>query len=85
MKLSLHCTCGDSATGTIKPDAKAQRFIDVTWKSVHSGPGHEPCDAKTAAKARKAVAKEEFTTLDALARGADGIVAVDAARKDGKA
>lgn len=25
MKLSLHCTCGDSAMGTITPDAKAQR------------------------------------------------------------
>lgn len=61
MKLSLYCTCGDSATGTIKPDEKAQRFIDVTWKSVHSGAGHEPCDAKTAAESRRKSEREGKT------------------------
>lgn len=67
MKLSLYCTCGDSATGTIKPDANAQRFIDVTWKSVHSGSGHEPCDAKTAAKARRKHWKKMKEASDARA------------------
>jgi hypothetical protein len=51
MKLSLYCTCGASGTGTIKPDAKAEKFKTM-WLETHSGPGHAPCDQKTAARAR---------------------------------
>lgn len=60
MKLSLHCTCGSSSTGTIKPDSKAQTFIDSVWNKLHpTGPDHQPCDAKTAAKVRRKLEKEE--------------------------
>ena len=56
MKLALYCTCGASATGTIKPNAKAEAFKKNVWLPNHSGPGHAPCDQRTAARAR---AREE--------------------------
>lgn len=56
MRVALYCTCGASSVGTIRPDAKAEAFIERIWKKTHSGPGHQPCDAKTATRARR---KEE--------------------------
>ena len=56
MRVALYCTCGATACGTIKPDAKARAFIERIWKQTHSGEGHAPCDARTAAAARR---KEE--------------------------
>lgn len=56
MRIALYCTCGASSVGTISPDAKAKSFIEKIWNASHSGKGHAPCDAKTAARARR---KEE--------------------------
>lgn len=72
MKLKLYCTCGDSATGTISPDAKAHSFVENVWKKFHTGDGHAPCDAKTAAKARRKwdVTDTVFVGLPAEREGA---------------
>lgn len=50
-KVTLHCTCGASMTGSLGgPMAEPiQRF----WDQTHTGPGHAPCDARKAARARK--------------------------------
>lgn len=52
MKISLHCTCGDSWTGTVTPQKQADRFIAL-WNAAHVGlPGHSPCSARQAWRAR---------------------------------
>jgi hypothetical protein len=54
MKIALYCTCGAAAVGTMTPDSKAKKFVEKTWPKMHPyGEGHEPCDAKTARKARQ--------------------------------
>lgn len=55
MTIRLHCTCGSSAVGLVTPDARARRFME-NWNREHFGPGHAPCDAKAASRAR---AKED--------------------------
>lgn len=52
MKVTLFCKCGASATGSIKPDAAAIRFMERFWQ-LHSGKVCAPCDQKTAANARR--------------------------------
>jgi hypothetical protein len=59
VKMKLYCTCGASGTGTITPDAKARHFVEKIWTPIHSGEGHSPCDAKTAAKARRKADRAE--------------------------
>lgn len=51
MKLGLYCTCGGALYGEIVPDRKAKQII-AAWRQVHSGPGHAPCDAAKAGRAR---------------------------------
>lgn len=63
MKLKLFCTCGATATGTISPDAKAERLKQI-WEQCHTGEGHAPCDAKTASRARR---REEAKAAKELA------------------
>ncbi len=52
MKIALYCTCGDATTGKITPDSLARSFI-LKWEVIHTGPDCKPCDAKTAARARR--------------------------------
>lgn len=49
-QFTFYCTCGASWRGS-----PAKRFdgIGDVWKEIHSGPGHRPCNAKTAACARQ--------------------------------
>jgi hypothetical protein len=66
MKFRLYCTCGNSAVGTITPDAKAEWFKRECWDKLHTGPGHAPCDQRTAARVR---AKEEAAGEAEVRRG----------------
>lgn len=50
-RLKLHCTCGFSMTGTV-PNRHAAYKIYEAYRQFHTGSGHEPCDAKTAAETR---------------------------------
>lgn len=51
VKFSWYCTCGDSAHGSVAPAEKLPK-LKALWESAHTGEGHAPCDAKTAARAR---------------------------------
>jgi len=51
MKIALYCTCGAAATGSGKPRS-LKKITDIFWQ-VHVGPGHAPCDAKTAHNTRR--------------------------------
>jgi hypothetical protein len=44
---TCHCTCGGSGRCT----GNADHWADI-WESIHTGPGHLPCDARTARRAR---------------------------------
>lgn len=48
--LQLYCTCGASWSGYV--DSRAARQIKATWENMHKGPGHAPCDARTARRSR---------------------------------
>lgn len=51
-RFKRYCICGASMTGTVSP-AKNLQWLLSMWSQVHSGDGHAPCDAKTAAAARR--------------------------------
>lgn len=50
MKVSRYCICGASEHGDLPPKM-AKSFADL-WAVQHAGPGHAPCDARTASRAR---------------------------------
>lgn len=52
MKIKRYCTCGGYQTGTIVRMPRLQAQADAIW-AEHTGPGHAPCDAKTATNARR--------------------------------
>lgn len=52
MKFTHYCTCGASVVGEIRPNAKAA-LMENAFRRTHVGPGHAPCDRKTAANARR--------------------------------
>jgi len=52
-KKAMCCKCGARWAYSDMPESEARRIDDIWWK-VHSGPGHAPCDARTAAQARRA-------------------------------
>lgn len=47
-----YCKCGGSLKGRISPDRGIEGLHEI-WQQAHSGPGHEPTDAKGAAAARR--------------------------------
>lgn len=47
----LMCTCGADWSFSQLPAELLERINEV-WRTEHSGPGHEPCDRKTARRAR---------------------------------
>ena len=51
MKIALYCICGAAGTGSGDPCTVA-KIRDIFW-GVHSGPGHEACDAVMARNARR--------------------------------
>ena len=50
VKLNRFCTCGASQTGSASP--KLAEHLLKLWNETHTGPGHKPCDAKTASRMR---------------------------------
>jgi len=50
MKIQHYCKCGAYWYGEVTPEGAAT--IEEYWQKNHSGEGHEPCDARTAARAR---------------------------------
>lgn len=60
MKLELHCTCGASWTMDVPQGSFIEHTMQSAWDEEHAGlPGHEPCDAQTAARARARIEREE--------------------------
>jgi len=53
VKIKRYCTCGGYLTGVIVRMPQLQAQLDNEWALLHIGPGHAPCDAKTAANARR--------------------------------
>lgn len=51
MKIARYCNCGASLTGRISPGGI--EGLHEIWQQVHSGPGHNPTDARGAANARR--------------------------------
>jgi len=49
-KFAQYCTCGGVTRGRMATRDLAVWLAD--WEYCHRGPGHAPCDAKTAATAR---------------------------------
>jgi hypothetical protein len=49
--LDLYCLCGASWTGAL-PDVAALD-IRLAWRSVHTGRGHGPTDARGAREAKR--------------------------------
>lgn len=47
----FYCTCGGAMLGSVSPDRCAE--LEGAFRMRHSGDGHEPCDAKTARRARQ--------------------------------
>ena len=56
MKVSEHCLCGASATGSIRPDAAARKVINLFWQG-HQGEGHGPSTTSMAQESRR---REEY-------------------------
>src|SRR3972149_9592655 len=52
MKVSEHCLCGASATGSIRPDAAARKVINLFWQG-HQGEGHGPSTTSMAQESRR--------------------------------
>ena len=50
MQVAWYCECGAAWKGFL-PDNVVAKF-KAAWDSVHTGPGHALCDAKTASRAR---------------------------------
>lgn len=59
VRINKKCICGGMWKGDVAP--KAAKAILLEWDKSHSGNGHGPCDAKTAAKSR---AKEEMKIIN---------------------
>jgi len=59
MMLKLYCTCGAFQKGWLPLFAAEE--VRKQWENGHSGPGHAPCDACAAARAR---AKAEQSHAD---------------------
>lgn len=49
--MKLYCKCGAAWTGTLG-SKRLDAHLEAEFYKIHSGDGHEPCDAKTAARAR---------------------------------
>jgi len=58
MRMRRHCTCG-AAWACTAPRAMVEGVLRI-WEEEHSGPGHAPCDAKTAARARARAERKQF-------------------------
>lgn len=52
IKISLFCTCGAGAKGTVDSEKTAKKFREV-WDTMHSGPAHIVCITKAALAAFK--------------------------------
>ena len=50
-KVKRYCTCGAAWAGSFPRGAAG--FIESAFEEIHQGDGHQPCDAKTAARARE--------------------------------
>ncbi len=57
MRLDLHCTCGGAWRGDV--GVRGGAYIYAEWQKVHSGPGHAPCNAATARRARGKAEKKQ--------------------------
>ncbi len=53
MTLRAYCECGGAIHLTANPATENVTFVMETFAGAHRGNGHAPCDAKTAAKARR--------------------------------
>lgn len=51
--LRAYCKCGGAIHLTTNPATENISFVMDTFADSHQGEGHGPCDAKTAAKARR--------------------------------
>ncbi|KKL69573.1 hypothetical protein LCGC14_2113570 [marine sediment metagenome] len=52
--LRAYCRCGGAIHLTTNPAIENVTFVMETFANAHAGKDHEPCDAKAAAKARRA-------------------------------
>lgn len=68
MKVDRFCTCGNSMTGNVKPDKLASQYL-ASWGTLHTGPGHQSCDAKTARAVRRKQDRQSTTAADASGAG----------------
>lgn len=60
MKLALYCICGAAWMPQVnRRNIYKQQAMEQAWSDAHTGPGHSPCDAKTAARARTKMEREE--------------------------
>jgi hypothetical protein len=56
IRVSEHCICGSSFTGTHVHTPKAEiDQVVALWRASHTGPGHAPCDAETARRAARRI------------------------------
>ena len=59
MKLALHCTCGASWMMSVPDNSFTAHAMQSAWDEEHAGlPGHSPCDAETAARARRKIERD---------------------------
>ncbi len=52
LTLRAYCTCGSAIHLTMKEPGAVELVMD-TFFEMHDGEGHEPCDSKTASRARR--------------------------------
>lgn len=57
-KLSLHCLCGASLTGTVSPDAAADD-LRAKWNEFHSDKGCAPVGSRQAQQVRRRQDRQE--------------------------
>lgn len=50
LKINKSCTCGAKWKGIVPADVGKGLILE--WENIHTGKGHNPCNAKTASRAR---------------------------------
>lgn len=51
VRIRAYCVCGAKLDASSEPPDAAE-FAHRTFRDLHSGEGHQPCDAATARRAR---------------------------------
>jgi hypothetical protein len=48
----FYCSCGGAMTGFVKPATRIPEY-EATFRTIHTGSGHEPTTSRKAATARR--------------------------------